>query len=99
MNQVGNGETMPQAVLIVDDTPSIHQLIKVHLSEEPWTLHSANDGTSGLAMVASLMPDLVLLDVDLPDMNGFDVCKQLRDNPQTTGIAVIFLTASASNDA
>ena len=89
---------MPQTVLIVDDAIAMHGLIKVHLSEEPWEFQSAYDGPSGLAAAASLNPDLILLDVDMPGLNGFDVCRALKANEATSRIPVIFLTASASVD-
>jgi two-component system KDP operon response regulator KdpE len=58
---------MPQSVLIIDDSPAIHTLLHARLRDEPVALQSANSGEEGLAMAASLMPDLILLDVDMPD--------------------------------
>lgn len=89
---------MPQTVLIVDDMTAMHDLIKVHLDEEGWALHSLFDGASALVAAASMNPDLILLDVDMPGMNGFDVCRALKANVQTSHIPVIFLTAATSPD-
>jgi DNA-binding response OmpR family regulator len=90
---------MPQNVLIVDDAVPMHELIKVHLSDEPWVLHSAFDGPSALALTVTLNPDLILLDVEMPEMNGFDVCRALKADQETAQIPVIFLTAATSVDA
>jgi DNA-binding response OmpR family regulator len=89
---------MSQTVLIIDDSVPMHALIKALLSEEPVELHSAYNGTSGLVLAASLKPDLILLDVDMPAMNGFEVCKILKASEETVHIPIIFLTACASAD-
>jgi DNA-binding response OmpR family regulator len=90
---------MPQTILIIDDSIPIHQLIKVHLDEESIEIQSAYNGTSGLSKAAALRPDLILLDVDLPDMNGFDVCRLLKADSATAHIPVIFVAGSSSIDA
>ena len=87
---------MRPTVLIVDDSLSVHQLVSSYFSTEPWQLCSAYTGSEGLAVAIAREPELVLLDVDLPDMNGFDVCRHLRGLAARS--AVIFLTASASVD-
>jgi DNA-binding response OmpR family regulator len=84
--------------MIVDDSKPLHALVKVHLGEENLVFHSAFNGSSALDMVASIKPDLILLDLDMPDMNGFDVCRFLKVDPSTANIPVIFLTASTSSD-
>ena len=89
---------MSQTVMIVDDSRPLHALVKVHLGEEDFVYHSAYNGSSALNLVASVKPDLILLDVDMPDMNGFDVCRFLKVDPITANIPVIFLTASTSAD-
>lgn len=90
---------MPQIVLIVDDSPPLHELVKVHLDAEALIIHSAFDGTSALKMAASLNPDLILLDVDMPVMTGFEVCRALKGDPATAAIPVIFLSAGTSSAA
>ena len=87
---------MKPTILIVDDSPSVHQLVASHFAGEPWHICSAYTGSQGLSMAAERGAELVLLDVDLPDMNGFDVCRHLRRASPTS--AVLFLTASASVD-
>jgi DNA-binding response OmpR family regulator len=90
---------MSQKVLIVDDSPPLHQLIRVHLEEQEVQIHSAYDGDAGLVLAGALKPDLVLLDVDMPKLNGFEVCKFLKNDEATADIPIIFLTASSSTDA
>jgi putative two-component system response regulator len=89
---------MAQTVMIVDDSRPLHALVKVHLGEEDFVYHSAYNGSSALNLVTSVKPDLILLDVDMPDMNGFDVCRFLKVDPITAQIPIIFLTASTSAD-
>jgi DNA-binding response OmpR family regulator len=90
---------MSQTVLIVDDSAPLHELIKVHLDEQALQVHSAYDGDAGLFLASTLKPDLVLLDVDMPKMNGFEVCRLLKADNATAGIPIIFLTAACSTDA
>jgi diguanylate cyclase (GGDEF)-like protein len=89
---------MPQKILIIDDSKPIHALVKARLAEEPVEIHSAFDGESGLAAARSLAPDLILLDVDMPTPDGFEVCRRLKDDPQTIAIPVVFLTGAASTE-
>ena len=84
---------MLERALIIDDSVPLHNLIKSQLEEEPLEFHSAYDGNTGVTMAASLRPSLVLLDVDMSDMDGFEVCRRLKANVATTTIPVIFLTA------
>lgn len=83
-------------VLIVDDSESIHALVSLHLQAEQTEVYSAYDGRSALELIAALRPDLVLLDVDMPEMSGFEVCRRLRENPLTMNLPIIFLTAATS---
>ena len=85
---------MNSTILLIDDCPAIHSLLQAQFGTESITLHSAFDGPSGLRMIGRLNPDLVLLDVEMPELNGFEVCRQIRENPFTLNTPVIFLTAS-----
>ncbi|HMB96490.1 MAG TPA: diguanylate cyclase [Tepidisphaeraceae bacterium] len=89
---------MPQSVLIIDDSPAIHTLLHARLRDEPVALHSANSGDEGLAMASSLAPDLILLDVDMPDPNGFEVCRRIKSDPKLAATPIIFLTGAATTD-
>ena len=83
-------------VLIVDDSPDALAVAKARLLKEGLEVITADGGQAGLACAASQNPDLILLDVDMPDISGFDLCRQLKADPQLRLIPVIFLTGSAS---
>jgi putative two-component system response regulator len=79
-------------ILIVDDTETNIDILMDTLGEE-YDIAVAMDGESALEAVEEDPPDLILLDIMMPGMNGFDVCKQLKDNPETANIPVVFLSA------
>ncbi len=81
-------------VLIVDDSPESLALAKARLVWEGLELLTADCGAVGLEMVTSENPDLVLLDVDMPDMSGFDVCRAMKADTDMCMIPVVFLTSS-----
>jgi diguanylate cyclase (GGDEF)-like protein len=85
---------MSRRVLLIDDSLPLHQILRSHLGGLDVDLHSALDGTTGLAAAARLRPSAILLDLDLPDLGGFEVCRQLQQSPETSMIPVIFLTAA-----
>jgi DNA-binding response OmpR family regulator len=89
---------MQSTLMIVDDSKEIHELVKVSLDGDGYHLLHALDGASALEMARTEQPELILLDVGLPDMNGFDVCAQLKSDPRTERIGVVFLTGSRSVD-
>jgi two-component system alkaline phosphatase synthesis response regulator PhoP len=82
---------MPELILLVDDEPSIIQLSRMYLERDGFRVESAGDGEAALETVARLRPNLLVLDVMLPKMDGFEVCRRLRgeNNP----IPIIMLTA------
>jgi len=90
---------MSQRVLIIDDTKNIHALVKARLAGEPVEFHSAYTAADGMTMAGTLLPDLLLLDVDMPDVDGFEVCRRLKAQPSTMNIPVVFLTGAGSTDA
>lgn len=81
------------AILIVDDEEPIQELLKFNLEKEGYTVLVAYDGPSALRIVEEKRPDLVILDVMLPGMDGMEVCNQLRQNSISRDIPVIMLTA------
>jgi signal transduction histidine kinase len=85
---------MTGEVLIVDDTPENLQVLSTILRGEGLTVRLAPNGHFALRSVAARHPDLILLDVRMPDMDGFAVCRQLHDDPTTAHIPVLFLSAS-----
>lgn len=89
---------MPDKILIIDDSSDVHTLIKIRLNKEPVTLHFAFSGNSGIAAAREIIPDLILLDLDMPDRDGFSVCNELKRCAETMHIPVIFLTGATSTD-
>jgi len=80
-------------LLIIDDSRMIHRLIAAWLKDDPVDCVFCDNGADGIQTAAKLQPDLILLDVDMPKQNGFDVCRLLKAESQTAKIPVIFLTA------
>ncbi len=85
-------------VLIIDDEPSNLGLLRQILKEE-YSLFFAKGGEEGLAAVARHEPALILLDVRMPDMDGYEVCRRLKADPAHAGIPVLFITASDNPDS
>ena len=79
-------------ILIVDDE-EINAELMGNMLETKYIIHIANNGPDAIAKAAKHSPDLILLDIIMPDMDGFEVCKQLKENKQTADIPVIFLSA------
>lgn len=84
-------------VLLVDDTPANINLL-VTLLEASYDLAIAGNGTEALAMVQETPPDLILLDVMMPDIDGYEVCRRLKEDVATHRIPVIFLTARTDTE-
>lgn len=82
-------------VLIIDDEAPIRLLCRVNLEAEGMEVLEAGDGTSGLELARAERPDVVLLDVMMPGLDGWAVAEELLDNGRTEGIPIIFLTARA----
>ncbi|NTV52070.1 MAG: response regulator transcription factor [Candidatus Firestonebacteria bacterium] len=87
---------MPKAkILIVEDDRDIAELIQYNLAKEGYTVVSANNGEKGFQLAKSSLPDLIVLDLMLPGMDGLEVCKLLKAEPKTQGIPVVMLTAKS----
>jgi two-component system sensor histidine kinase/response regulator len=84
-----------QSILIVDDVPKNIQLLGSILKEEAYDLEFATSGKEALEWLDSKQFDLVLLDIMMPEMDGFEVCHRIKENPATREVSVIFLTAKA----
>lgn len=81
--------------MIVDDDKDIVRLMKVLLSSRGYSTITASDGSYALEKVILEKPDIILLDIDMPEMNGFEVLQRVKENPATKRIPVIMLTASS----
>jgi diguanylate cyclase (GGDEF)-like protein len=86
---------MPETILVVDDDPDIARFVEVNLRSAGYDVSVASDGAEALEKAATLRPDLVLLDVMMPRIDGFEVAQRLRRNPQTSNTSIIMLTAKA----
>jgi DNA-binding response OmpR family regulator len=84
---------MTQRILIVDDEPNIVVSLEFLMKREGFETIVAGDGEAALAAIADRSPDLVILDVMLPKMNGFEVCQRIRSDPHRQGIKILMLTA------
>lgn len=80
-------------ILIVDDIAKNLQLLGTILSKENYRIAAANNGEKAIAIANSTLPDLILLDIMLPGINGYETCIRLKENPKTKDIPIIFLTA------
>lgn len=83
-------------ILIVDDEPDALELIGFNLRNAGFDISTAEDGERALKMARDLQPDLIVLDVMLPEVDGLEVCKIIRRDPVTSGIPIIMLTAKAA---
>ena len=87
-----------QKILVVEDEVSLLKLETILLSTRGYQVFSAKNGRDALECIEKEMPDLVLLDVMLPEVDGFDVCRQIKSNPMTSHIFVILLTAKRGQE-
>ncbi len=83
----------PKTILVIDDEPSIGRVVQFKLQQEGFKVRIATDGLEGLAKVKEEKPDLILLDLMMPGMDGFEVAKRLRASSETATTPVIILTA------
>ena len=86
---------MDKTVLIVEDSASVRRLIEVSIRPLGLRVMAAEDGIRGLAMARSETPDIILLDIGLPGIDGWEVLRELRGDPATAEISVIIVTAHA----
>lgn len=86
-----------QKILIVEDEESLLKLESILLSSRGYNVRGAADGMAALEELRVFHPDLVILDIMLPALDGFEVCRRIKDNPETRHLPVIMLTAKKSN--
>jgi twitching motility two-component system response regulator PilH len=85
-------------VLIVDDEPNVVDLVRVTLEDERVRVLDAPDGAHAIEALSALQPDLVLLDVNLPDLSGFEICRWIRQDAGLKHTKVVMLTAAAQKE-
>jgi signal transduction histidine kinase/DNA-binding response OmpR family regulator/tetratricopeptide (TPR) repeat protein len=92
-----NGRAAPQRILVVDDDPNVASMVRQLLEERPFSVESAPDGYMGLEAVTRAVPDIILLDLLMPRLDGFGMIARLAENPAWRQIPVVVLTAKALN--
>ncbi len=85
-------------ILLIDDSPTIVKMLEIILEEEGFEAVSANDGISGIKIAEDEKPDLIILDIMLPGMDGYEVCEKIKINQDTKNIPVIMLTGKDMGD-
>ena len=89
----------PRRVLVIDDEFAISAALSVRLKAVGHEVTFASDGTTGLQAVASTRPDVILLDIRLPDIDGYEVCTKLKQDHDLAPIPVIFVSANVQDPA
>lgn len=85
-------------VLVVDDDPRLLHIVAMYLGIEGYDVATANDGEAGLREVAAQRPDLIICDIMMPGLDGIEVCRRIRANPETAQIPVLMFSALSSDD-
>ena len=89
---------MAKRILVVDDEESIQELMSSMLAERGYETVRAMDGEEGLKKLETFKPDIILLDLILPGLDGFETLERIKDNPQTSGIPVLILSNLGQRD-
>lgn len=82
-------------ILVADDEPHILKLVTFTLSKQGWEIVTASDGATAAELAETEQPDLILLDVMMPVMNGFEAAKKICENPKTSHIPIVMLSAKS----
>lgn len=90
--EIHDAQPTGKTILVVDDSPTVRKLISGKLEKSGHIVVSAGDGVEALKMLEIELPDLVLLDITMPRMDGYEVCKQIRANPRTKGLPVVMIS-------
>src|SRR5882757_678574 len=88
-------EKKPRKILVVDDEPDVTELLAYHLKAKGFLVETVNNPNSSVGLARTFLPDLVILDVMMPELNGIQICRMLRADPKLKRVPVIFLTAKA----
>ena len=96
---VGNSNNLNQTVLIVDDEQMARTLLRLMLVRAGFNVYEAEDGFDALEKVRKNRPDIILLDVMMPGMDGFAVCEAVRKDPETIHLPIIMLSAKTDLDS
>lgn len=92
-------EPRKEKILVIDDDEIVVVVLRSLLLREGYDIESASDGIEGLSRAKEIQPDLILLDVSMPKMNGFETCRQLKDGNVTSGIPVVMFTSHSDRNS
>ena len=85
-------------ILVIDDEPQITEIIETFLSNSGYKVHVSNVAADGLKLAKNIKPDVILLDIMMPDFDGYSICNDLKNDADTAKIPVVFLTGKDRND-
>ena len=88
----------PVKIAVIDDDPSMVKVLRIMLTSSGYEVVEAMSGTKGFMITKRELPDLVLLDIMMPDVDGFEVCRRLKLDPDTEKIPVIFVSAKTGSE-
>jgi DNA-binding response OmpR family regulator len=94
-NKLAENKELNKKILVVDDDRFISRLLTQTFEFEGFSVSSANNGKDAIKQAETFLPDLIILDVMMPEMDGWDVCKELKSRPDTSSIPIIMLTAKS----
>lgn len=86
----------PPEVLVVDDEPAIRRALDRALRLEGFTVRTAAGGKAALEAIADAQPDVIVLDIAMPDLDGYEVCKRIKQDPRTSAVPVIMLSGKGA---
>ncbi|MDB5079091.1 MAG: response regulator [Chloroflexi bacterium] len=92
------GDVTGRKVLVIDDEPGIIEIVETNLEGDGFVVISASNGKEGLKKIKQEAPELVVLDVMMPEMDGWEVLRQIEQDPSIAGLPVIMLTAKAADE-
>ena len=91
-------DTAPKKILVVDDEPDVTDLLVYTLKAEGFVVEAVNNPNASIGLARTFLPDLMILDVMMPELNGIQICRMLRADPQLKNVPVFFLTAKAEEN-
>lgn len=89
---------MSKVILTVDDSPSMRMLLKASLTAQGYTIEAAEDGEQGLQRMHELRPDLLITDINMPRMDGFELIEAVRATPELRGVPILVLSTEFSEE-
>lgn len=91
-------DSKPKKILVVDDEPDVTDLLAYALKSKGFTVETVNNPNASFGLARTFLPDLVILDVMMPELNGIQICRMLRADPALKRVPVVFLTAKAEEN-